>query len=186
MARTERHRRRAERAPPGRARAHRGPGPVPLRAPSAPPWEDAPVPQAALVRHQPHRGYHRPPPHRLRRGSPLVQRISPAGCRSCPPPLRHLCRHPAGDIGHHTGDTLRQALDIPDGDQPRIVIDRGQVAFMDSSGINVLIAAHRRLTEAGGWLRLTAPTGSVLRTPQIVGVDTLIDCRDILRDAVST
>ncbi|MFF4018714.1 STAS domain-containing protein [Streptomyces sp. NPDC001843] len=92
---------------------------------------------------------------------------------------------PAGEIDHHTGDTLREALDIPDGAQPRIVIDMGQVTFMDSSGINILISAHRRLTEAGGWLRLAAPTETVLRTLQIVGIDTVIDCRETLRHALS-
>ncbi|MFG3207329.1 STAS domain-containing protein [Streptomyces sp. NPDC048192] len=91
---------------------------------------------------------------------------------------------PAGEIDHHTGDTLRQALDTCDAAQPRIVVDMRQVTFMDSSGINILIAAHRHLTDAGGWLRLAAPTESVLRTMRIVGVDAIIDCRDTLRHAL--
>ncbi|MFF7892495.1 STAS domain-containing protein [Streptomyces sp. NPDC007907] len=39
-----------------------------------------------------------------------------------------------------------------------------QVAFMDSSGINILIAVHQAVTAAGGWLRLADPAGSVMRT----------------------
>ncbi|MEV6116338.1 STAS domain-containing protein [Streptomyces sp. NPDC052109] len=91
----------------------------------------------------------------------------------------------AGEIDHHTGDKLRQALDLSDIARPRIVVDMRQVTFMDSSGINILIAAHIRLSETGGWLRLAAPTDSVLRTLQIVGVDAVIDCRETLRDALS-
>ncbi|MER5296874.1 hypothetical protein ABT382_33270 [Streptomyces pharetrae] len=33
----------------------------------------------------------------------------------------------------------------------------GKVTFLDSSGINIFIAAHRPLSEARGWLRLAAP-----------------------------
>ncbi|MGW2713448.1 STAS domain-containing protein, partial [Streptomyces sp. NPDC001356] len=59
----------------------------------------------------------------------------------------------AGEIDHHTGDTLRQALDTSHTPRPRVVVDMRQVTFMDSSGINILIAAHQALSEAGGWLR---------------------------------
>ncbi|CAL9278729.1 STAS domain-containing protein [Streptomyces sp. SudanB182_2057] len=69
--------------------------------------------------------------------------------------------------------------------RPRIVADMRQVAFMDSSGINILIAAHRSLTEAGGWLRLAAAGESVMRTISIVGVDALIDCHETLRHALT-
>jgi stage II sporulation protein AA (anti-sigma F factor antagonist) len=91
----------------------------------------------------------------------------------------------AGEIDHHTGVELRQALDVPDGVRPRIVVDLGRVTFMDSSGINIFIAAHHATSEAGGWLRLAAPTVSVMRTLQIVGVDTVIDCRETLSRALS-
>ncbi|MFG2639057.1 STAS domain-containing protein [Streptomyces sp. NPDC048362] len=82
-----------------------------------------------------------------------------------------------GEIDHHTGDALRQALDAAGTSCPRTVVDLARVTFMDSSGINIFIAAHRAATEAGGWLRLAAPTESVLRTLQIVGVDTVIRAR---------
>ncbi|MEU0054216.1 STAS domain-containing protein [Streptomyces sp. NPDC006309] len=91
----------------------------------------------------------------------------------------------AGEIDHHTGDALRQALDATDVPRSRIVVDLGQVTFMDSSGINILIAAYRALGEAGGWLRLAAPTESVMRTLQIVGVEAVIDCRETLHEALS-
>lgn len=91
----------------------------------------------------------------------------------------------AGEIDHHTGDTLRQALDVSDAPRPRVVVDLHQVTFMDSSGINIFIAAHRTLGEADGWLRLAAPRESVMRTLNIVGVDTFIDCRETLRQALS-
>ncbi|MFH8804551.1 STAS domain-containing protein [Streptomyces sp. NPDC017936] len=91
----------------------------------------------------------------------------------------------AGEIDHDTGDTLRQALHLPGTPRPRVVIDMRQVTFMDSSGINVLLAAHHTLARAGGWLRLAAPTDTVMRTLRIVGVDAVIDCRDTLHHALA-
>lgn len=90
-----------------------------------------------------------------------------------------------GEIDHDTGDPLRRALTLPDGrSAPRIVVDLGGVTFMDSSGINILIAAHHAAQEAGGRLSLAAPTESVLRTMRLVGLDTVIACHPTLRDAL--
>ncbi|MFF7976851.1 anti-sigma factor antagonist [Streptomyces sp. NPDC007905] len=90
----------------------------------------------------------------------------------------------AGEIDHHTGDTLRQALDASGTPRPRIVVDMHQVTFMDSSGINILIGAHRSLSEAGGWLRPAAIRESVMRTISLVGIDTVIDCHETLQQAL--
>ncbi|MEV6618316.1 STAS domain-containing protein [Streptomyces sp. NPDC051051] len=90
-----------------------------------------------------------------------------------------------GEIDHHTGDQLRQALDVSDAARPRIVIDLHQVTFMDSSGINILITTHQTVTAAGGWLRLAAPAHPVQRVLQLVGIDQLIDCRPTLHHALT-
>ncbi|MFE5511718.1 STAS domain-containing protein [Streptomyces sp. NPDC056529] len=90
----------------------------------------------------------------------------------------------SGEIDHHTGDLLRQALDVRADAPSRVVADMQQVTFMDSSGINILITAHNALAGADGWLRLAAPHGAVMRTLQIVGVDTVIDCREDLQHAL--
>ncbi|MFF0013181.1 STAS domain-containing protein [Streptomyces sp. NPDC005374] len=57
---------------------------------------------------------------------------------------------------------------------------------MDTTGVNILLAAHRDLTEAGGRLRLAAPTEAVLRTIQIVGLETVIACHATLRQDLDT
>ncbi|MGW4567055.1 STAS domain-containing protein [Streptomyces sp. NPDC004561] len=90
-----------------------------------------------------------------------------------------------GEIDHQTGDTLGQALDVSGTRRPRVVVDLGRVTFMDSSGLNILIAAHRTLTEAGGWLRLAEPGQSVQRILQLVGLDTVIDCHETLQQALT-
>ncbi len=91
-----------------------------------------------------------------------------------------------GEIDHTTGNTLRQALAVPDVTCPRIVADMRRVTFMDSSGINILIAAHHALTSVGGWLRLAGATTAVMRTIGIVGLDSIIDCNETLRQALDS
>ncbi|MFE5407034.1 STAS domain-containing protein [Streptomyces sp. NPDC056580] len=91
----------------------------------------------------------------------------------------------AGEIDHETGDILAQALDVSGAPRPCVVLDLEQVAFMDSTGINILIAAHSTLTEAGGWLRLAQPRPAVQRVLQLVGIDIIIDCHETLSQALT-
>lgn len=92
----------------------------------------------------------------------------------------------AGELDHQTSQPLQQALEhrTPD-TAPRVVIDMRQLTFMDSSGINTLIAAHRTLTEAGGWLRLAGLTEPVVRVVQLVGIDALIPCHPTVEAALA-
>ncbi|MBK3523014.1 STAS domain-containing protein [Streptomyces sp. MBT70] len=89
-----------------------------------------------------------------------------------------------GEIDHHTSGMLRDAL-TPVGPAPgtRTVADLSGVPFMDSSGINVLIAGHQA-HQPTGWLRLAGVRQSVLRTLEIVGLTPLIACYPSVRDAL--
>ncbi|MGW5860802.1 STAS domain-containing protein [Streptomyces sp. NPDC055239] len=90
----------------------------------------------------------------------------------------------AGEIDLDTSVHVRQALEAVGAPGTRVVIDLRRVTFIDSSGINVFIAGHRALAEAGGRLRLAAPSESVARTLEIVGIDTLIDICPTLGEAL--
>ncbi|MEU3522666.1 STAS domain-containing protein [Streptomyces sp. NPDC038707] len=90
-----------------------------------------------------------------------------------------------GEIDHHTSGVLRDAL-APADPAPgaRTVADLGGVPFMDSSGINVLIAGHQA-HQPTGWLRLAGVRGPVLRTLEIVGLTPLIPCYPSVGDALA-
>ncbi|MEV6483493.1 STAS domain-containing protein [Streptomyces sp. NPDC051576] len=90
----------------------------------------------------------------------------------------------AGEIDQESCGSLRDALEPPGGIAPHVVLDLSDVTFMDSSGINVLIAVHRALTEADGWLRLAGATPPVLRIIQLVGIDGIIDCYPTVQKAL--
>ncbi|MER6434368.1 STAS domain-containing protein [Streptomyces sp900105245] len=92
----------------------------------------------------------------------------------------------SGEIDHDSAGPLAQALASDRlGERPRVVVDMRRVTFMDSTGINILINAHRHLTRAAGWLRLAGTPDSILRTLQIVGIDMIIACHPNLRDALA-
>ncbi|MFI6408195.1 STAS domain-containing protein [Streptomyces sp. NPDC050548] len=91
----------------------------------------------------------------------------------------------AGEIDQQTAGSLREALELPDGVAPRIVLDLREVTFMDSSGINVLLAVHQTLAQADGWLRLAGTAPSVLRIIQLVGIDAVIDCFPTVQQALA-
>ncbi len=57
------------------------------------------------------------------------------------------------EIEHHTGDTLRHALDASGVPLPRVVVDMRQVTFMDSETGRSYGGVHRLLEDAGATFR---------------------------------
>ncbi|KUN29726.1 anti-anti-sigma factor [Streptomyces antibioticus] len=91
-----------------------------------------------------------------------------------------------GEVDHHSVGALSRALPPVDASTaPRVVVDLTRVAFMDSSGVNALIAAHQATLVARGWLRLVGVRGAVLRTVQLVGLDLIVTCHPNLDDALA-
>lgn len=66
---------------------------------------------------------------------------------------------PDSDIDLDTGSQLRQVLQdvIGRANVKRIDVDMRKVTFLDSSGIGVLVAAHKAAAENGATLRLSHP-----------------------------
>ncbi|WP_037681652.1 STAS domain-containing protein [Streptomyces griseus] len=92
---------------------------------------------------------------------------------------------PHGEIDHTTRVSFHQALLPPEGaGTARLVVDLSGVTFMDSTGVNTLIAAHQAAQAAEGWLRLAGPRNPVLRILQLVGVDAVIPCYPDLQQAL--
>ncbi|MEU1123308.1 STAS domain-containing protein [Streptomyces sp. NPDC005899] len=60
------------------------------------------------------------------------------------------------------------------------------MTFIDSTGINTLLRAHRILHGAGGWLRLSCIPAAPLRAMRIVGLGHVIDMYDTLEAALRT
>ena len=81
---------------------------------------------------------------------------------------RRLVLH--GDVDSHTTDLLSSHLDAlgtADGD---VTLDLTDVAFIDSSGLRVVVSAHQASAEAGHRLVLVAPSSAVQRLLEITGL----------------
>lgn len=79
----------------------------------------------------------------------------------------------SGEIDTHTAPSLAAA--IAAADRRELTLDFSGVEFIDSSGLRVLIQAHRKAAESGGTLRLSNPSAMVRRVLDISGLDDHLD-----------
>ncbi|MFD5478537.1 STAS domain-containing protein [Streptomyces hawaiiensis] len=93
-----------------------------------------------------------------------------------------------GEIDHHVRELLSAVLLSGYGAEPpsRIVVDLGGVTFMDSTGINIFIAAYQAVSASEGWLRIAAAEKPVLHVMQLVGIDALIACYPSVEQALTS
>ena len=76
----------------------------------------------------------------------------------------------SGEIDAHTAPRLDDRLTPLPGAGTDVSIDLAGVEFIDSSGLRVLIAAHRRAAEAGRRVVLARPCPAVVRLIEISGL----------------
>jgi anti-sigma B factor antagonist len=85
-----------------------------------------------------------------------------------------------GEIDIATAPRLIAALnDAVAGAVRSVIVDLSSVGFMDSTGLALLINAHRRLTRARKGFAVVCPSGPLLRVFEIMAmVDVLRVCPD--------
>jgi anti-sigma B factor antagonist len=66
----------------------------------------------------------------------------------------------------------------------RLIVDMSRTEFCDSTGLNVLVRAHKRLADAGGELLLVASEPTLLRIFKVTGMDTLFHIYASLDEAL--
>jgi stage II sporulation protein AA (anti-sigma F factor antagonist) len=74
-----------------------------------------------------------------------------------------------GQIDSHTSPVLDKTLTARLADA-EIAVDLSRVSFIDSSGLRVLVRAHKRQAESGGRLMIVAPSEPVCRLFDITGL----------------
>jgi anti-sigma B factor antagonist len=60
----------------------------------------------------------------------------------------------------------------------RLVVDMSGVEFCDSTGMNVLLAAHRQAQERGGDLQIAAPRPAIRKVLQVTGLESVFTVLD--------
>ena len=81
-----------------------------------------------------------------------------------------------GDIDHHHARMMREEIDarIAEARPKQVILELSQVAFMDSSGLGLILGRLRTVSERGGKLILRDPTPRTERILKMAGVDRLL------------
>jgi anti-anti-sigma factor len=80
---------------------------------------------------------------------------------------------------------LPLVADVVGSDATRVVFELNGVTFMDARGLGMMVEIQRRALEAGGCVRLAAPSKSVRRVLTLTGCDPIFETFESLRRAVS-
>lgn len=87
----------------------------------------------------------------------------------------------SGELDLYTAPRLQSALTALLREHvTRVVVDLSGVEFCDSTGINVLLSAMKRIKEIGGTFELAAPRPAVNRILQVTGLDTVFSVLDAM------
>ncbi|HEY6484893.1 MAG TPA: STAS domain-containing protein [Candidatus Cybelea sp.] len=89
-----------------------------------------------------------------------------------------------GSMDIATSPTVRAAIsEAIDGGANDLIVDLSRLDFLDSTGLGVLIGAHRRTAESQGSLRLVVREGPISRLLNITGLIAVFAVYHSLDDA---
>lgn len=92
----------------------------------------------------------------------------------------------AGEIDVYTAPKFKEAVnDIIATGQKHLIIDMGDVTYMDSSGFGTLLSATRRLRPLGGTINLVKCNNAIDRILKITRLNTVFATFDTVDDALS-
>jgi anti-anti-sigma factor len=85
-----------------------------------------------------------------------------------------------GELDLDAVPELRKAFADPDiADRPEVVVDCSGLSFIDSSGLSVLLAEHKRLAQKGSRLVIRSPQPGPLRVLEITGLFEYFDVEPV-------
>ncbi len=92
-----------------------------------------------------------------------------------------------GEVDLYTAPSLRDRIgQLAEAGASRIVVNLGDVGFIDSSGLGVLVQGLKRLREAGGDLALVVSDGPTLKVLAITGLDKVFAIHSSVPDALGS
>jgi len=96
----------------------------------------------------------------------------------------HTVLQVGGEVDVYTAPRLRERLiELVDGGAHRVIVDLGTVEFLDSTGLGVLVGAHKRLRAVGGRLALVCTREPLLKIFRITALDQVFPLYDSVEAA---
>lgn len=84
----------------------------------------------------------------------------------------HTVLQVGGEVDVYTAPRLRERLvELMDNGARKVIVDLAMVEFLDSTGLGVLVGAHKRLKAAGGRLALVCTREPLLKIFRITALD---------------
>lgn len=86
-----------------------------------------------------------------------------------------LIAYLSGDIDHHTAKAIREEIDreIEDYSPSLLVLDFGEVSFMDSSGIGLVMGRFKKMQTLNGEIQITNTPLYISKVMKISGIEKL-------------
>lgn len=86
-----------------------------------------------------------------------------------------LTAYLTGDIDHHTALPMREAIDeaILSDKPEKLILDYGDVVFMDSSGIGLIMGRHRLMQTINGKIEVRNVPVSLYKIVRLSGIEKL-------------
>jgi anti-sigma B factor antagonist len=92
-----------------------------------------------------------------------------------------------GEVDVFTAPKLREAIIGLLGDgKERLIVNLENVAFMDSTGLGVLVGGLKRVKERNGELAIAGAQGTVLRVLNVTGLNAVFAMRESVEAAASS
>ena len=91
-----------------------------------------------------------------------------------------------GEVDVYTAPMLRgQIQDLAAKGAVHVIVDLGEVDFLDSTGLGALVGGLKRLREAGGSLALVISAPRILRIFEITGLTKALAVQRSVEDAIT-
>jgi anti-sigma B factor antagonist len=98
----------------------------------------------------------------------------------------HVVLEVGGEVDVYTAPKLRERLiELVNSGRSHLVVDLSRVEFLDSTGLGVLVGAHRRVRAREGSLDLVVPHERLLKVFRITGLDNVFDIHGSVDEATS-
>ena len=80
-----------------------------------------------------------------------------------------------GEIDHHTAREMREQIDsaIELNMPSLLILDFGNVSFMDSSGIGLCLGRYKKLLKSGAQLHITGTSPAIYKIMRLSGIEKL-------------
>jgi anti-sigma B factor antagonist len=93
----------------------------------------------------------------------------------------------SGELDQGTAPALRRALaSVLDGRSGGVLVDLSDCAFIDSTGLSLLVETKRHLAEESRGFGVCCPDADVRRLLELTGIDQAVGLFDTRDEAVST